>query len=73
MTWSESFRAYIARRFGDGCQQKAAVALKVPKSAVYYWLHGSTPRESTRLRIERWSKGEVPATAPKATSTGTHG
>ncbi len=67
--WSETFAAYIARRFGEGAQQKAAFALKVGPSAISYWCRGSTPREKMRRRIERWSKGEVPAAVPPPDST----
>lgn len=60
MTWSDLFRTYIERRFGDSYQQKTAVALEVSPSAVSYWCRGSKPRESTRRRIAEWSGGEVP-------------
>jgi len=66
MTWSEAFKGYIERRFGDGAQQKAAFALKVSPSKVSYWCRGSMPRERTRKRIDRWSKGEVAASLPPA-------
>lgn len=64
MTWSDAFKGYIERRFGDGAQQKAAFALKVSPSKVSYWCRGSVPREKTRRRIDRWSKGEVSADLP---------
>jgi hypothetical protein len=60
-TWSDTFRAYIERRFdGDRAQQKAADALVVSPSAVSYWCRGSVPRVSTQERIAEWSGGEVP-------------
>lgn len=61
MSWSESFRAYIDRRFGDSAQQKAAEALQVSPSAVSYWVRGSKPRKHKRVEIELWSGGAVPA------------
>lgn len=63
MIWSDLFKAYIDKRFGDGAQQKAAFALKVSPSKVSYWCRGSVPREKTRKRIARWSEGAVPAEA----------
>lgn len=62
--WSDAFRGYIERRFGKHAQKSAADALGVVPSAVNYWCKGSRPREETRERIQRWSKGAVPADLP---------
>ena len=64
-TWSEAFKAYIGERFGDGAQQKAAIALRAAQSKVHYWCHGSRAREKERNRIERWSGGAVRADLPR--------
>lgn len=66
MTWSDAFRAHIEKRYGDGAQQKAAIALKMAQSKVHYWCHGARAREETRKRIERWSGGDVRADLPSS-------
>lgn len=72
-TWSEAFKAYLA---GQGLsQQQALFALrrarvKVTQSGVSYWCRGTRPRESTRARVARWSKGAVPADLPATADTG---
>lgn len=53
------------KRFGDGAQQKAAIALKTAQSKVHYWCHGARAREEERKRIARWSGGAVPADLPR--------
>jgi DNA-binding transcriptional regulator YdaS (Cro superfamily) len=63
-TWSDAFRSYIEKRFEECPQKSAADALHVAPSAVNYWCKGSRARESTRIRIARWSKGAVPADLP---------
>lgn len=68
-TWSDSFKAYIERRFGEGAQQKAAIALKTAQSKIHYWCHGARAREATRKSVERWSKGEVKADLPASGET----
>jgi hypothetical protein len=65
MTWSEAFRAYIEKRFGEGAQQKAAISLRTAQSKVHYWCHGSRAREDERKRVARWSHGHVPADLPR--------
>lgn len=60
-SWSERFKAYITKRFGEGCQQKAAFSLKVSPSVVSYWCRGSIPRADMLRRIAKWSEGRVPA------------
>ena len=45
-------------------QQEVARELRVTPSTVYYWRRGSRPRDAKVLaRVERWSKGKVPASA----------
>lgn len=69
VTWSEAFRRYIERRFGEGAQQKAAIALKTAQSKVHYWCRGARAREKMRRRIERWSGGDVKADLPATDAT----
>lgn len=71
VTWSAAFKAYIEKRFGDGAQQKAAMALRTAQSKVHYWCHGSRAREKMRARIERWSGGDVKADLPATVETAT--
>lgn len=61
MTWSDRFREYIEQRYGERAQTRVAEALGVAKSAVSYWCRASTPRREMQKRIEKWSKGLVPA------------
>lgn len=42
-------------------QVDAARLLKVAPSLIHYWTHGSAPRPGYRRRIEKWTRGEVPA------------
>jgi len=58
-SWSKRFAAYLERN--KITQLQAAMALKVGPSQVHYWTTVSTPREKTRRRIERWTRGEVSA------------
>jgi transposase len=58
-TWSTVFAAHLAS--AGVSRFEVAVRFKVSPSTVHYWVHGSKPRESMRLRIQRWSKGAVPA------------
>jgi hypothetical protein len=57
--WSASLRAYLR----DRSLRPVDVArqLRVVPSRVHYWLLGSTPRLNMRKRIEKWSRGAVPA------------
>jgi hypothetical protein len=65
-TWTDAFRAHLQKL---GLSQQEAVfalrkaSIRVTPSQVSYWYRGALPREETRKRIERWSKGEVPASA----------
>ncbi len=61
MSWSDLFRSYIEQKYGDYAQTRAAEDLGVSKSAVSYWCRASRPREEMRKRIQRWSRGLVPA------------
>jgi hypothetical protein len=64
MSWSELFDAYLVANKISGL--KAALDLKVSPSFVHYWRKGTTPRNEKKLaRIERWSKGNVPASAAR--------
>jgi len=75
VTWSESFAGYLDKLGLN--QQSAFVALtkaRVPatQSQVSYWRRGSAyPREATRKKIERWSKGAVSADLPPSESAPT--
>jgi predicted transcriptional regulator len=74
MTWSDSFRGHLERTHCS--QQEAAEQLATFPSAVSYWVRGSKPRLAMRKKIEKWSKGAVPAepkTTKKAKKTGTDG
>lgn len=74
MTWSESFTAYITKRFPENPQKEAALSMKISPSSVHYWCNGATPREARRKKIAKWSKGEVPVTVPiHLPATGTDG
>lgn len=69
MTWSQQFAAYLAKR--DISQLDAVIELRtygvhVTQSQIHYWAHGSRPREDEhRERVAKWSKGAVPANAPR--------
>jgi hypothetical protein len=57
-SWSDAFRSYL---LASGVNRRqAAIALKVPPSSVTQWCQGAVPREETRRRIAKWSKGAVP-------------
>lgn len=58
-TWSVRFRSYLRRH--KLTQLKFAIELGISPSVVSYWLRGSTPREETRVVIERMTGGEVTA------------
>lgn len=58
---SELLRAYLGSSKKN--RVEFAVALGVSPSTVHYWLHGSVPREATRKRIARATRGAVPADA----------
>ena len=68
MNWSERFGAYLAKR---GISQLDVVielltfGVRATQSQVHYWLQGSRPREETREQIAKWSRGQVPANAPR--------
>lgn len=64
MTWSERFVSYLRER--DISDLEASHELRVGPSQIHYWRHGATAREKTRKRIERWSKGAVPAELPRS-------
>lgn len=59
MSWSEKFAAYLASQ--GLTQLEVSFQLRVGQAQVHYWVHGATPREKTRERIERWSGCAVPA------------
>lgn len=59
-TWNERFAKYVEKRFG-GNLLEASFSLHVSPSRVHDWVNGTTPREETRDRIEKWSDGDVPA------------
>lgn len=67
-TWSDAFAKHIESL--GLTQQQAFISLNrahVPatQSQVSYWCRGAAyPREETRKKIERWSKGAVPADLP---------
>ncbi len=69
MSWSERFAAYLARR--KISQLEAVIELRThgvcaTQSQIHYWTQGSRPREDEhRERIAKWSKGAVPANAPR--------
>lgn len=68
-TWSEAFTAHL-KALGLS-QQDAAFTLRrarmrVTQSQISYWCRGSRPRVEMRERLERWSKGAVPADLPMA-------
>jgi hypothetical protein len=68
-TWSERFAAHLVKRNLsqlDVVIELRTLGLYVTQSQVHYWAHGSRPREDEhRERIAKWSKGAVPANAPR--------
>ena len=72
MTWSETFNAYIHKRFGEKPQEKAARSLRVAASSVSYWCRGALAREKMRKRIQGWSRGAVPADLHVAATRPSH-
>lgn len=68
MNWSERFAAYLTKR--DVSQLDVVIELRTfgvraTQSQVHYWIHGSRPRAEARERIAKWSRGAVPASAPR--------
>lgn len=54
------FEAYIR----DKKKSEVAAELHVSPSVLYYWLkRAQKPREAMRIKIEKWSKGAVPASS----------
>lgn len=81
MTWNEAFCAHLERH---GLKpQQFALKHRFSPSKVHYWTKGSIPRAKMRERIERITKGDVPAalaspaesghTMPADDGTGTDG
>lgn len=62
MTGSELFAEYIEQKCGT--RLAAAYELGVAVSTVHYWLTSSSPRETHRKKIARWSKGVITADMP---------
>jgi hypothetical protein len=71
-TWSEAFTAYL-RKLGlsqsDAHLAMRRARIRVSPSQVSYYCRGARPREALRQKIQRWSRGDVPANLPARAPT----
>ncbi len=62
MTAAELLKGYLEAN--EVTYEAAGKELRVTRQTIWAWLkHGSVPSEGVKLKIEEWTKGEVPASS----------